>query len=231
MSAFGFHDGDNFIRNRVTISDGGGFGSRRPTLLLQRGEVGGLPVSLDALMDHLKVDDPDEEEQTVVGMALAACAFIEKRTGWVLLPTAYQVLLPAVWSGGLLVYRGPLIGEPILSVQTARDVWTDVAASDLWASRQGRQFTVRQVSGAAPLPTPWQDEDCVRLSFQCGFDAHDESTSENLPIDDGLRMVLMMVTGHYYQNREMLGAASAKNGVQAVELGADSLLGAYRQFW
>ena len=44
-------------------------------------------------------------------------------------------------------------------------------------------------------------------------------------------MLLMMVTGHYYQNREMLGAGSAKNGLQAIELGADSLLGAYRQFW
>lgn len=231
MSAFAFHDGDNFVRNRVTISDGGGFGSRRPSLILQRGAVGDLPVSLEALMDHLKVDDPDDDEETVVGMALAACAFIEKRTGWVLLPTSYEVLMPAVWTGGLLVYRGPLRGEPVLAVQTARDQWEDAPSDDVWASRQGRQFTVRQVSGAAALPSPWQAEDCVRLRFECGFDAAEESGDQTLPIDDGLRMILMMITGHYYQNREMLGAASAKNGIQAVELGADSLLGAYRQFW
>lgn len=231
MSSFAFSDGDNFVRNRVTIADGGGFGCRRPSLLLQRGEVGGLPVSIEDLMDHLKVDDPDTDEATVVGMALAACAFIEKRTGWVLLPTSYQVVMPAVWTGGLVVYRGPLRGDPVLSVQTARGVWTDVAAADIWATSQGRQFTVRQVSGAGPLPEPWQDEDCVRLRFECGFDAEDDKASDGQQIDDGLRMVMMMVTGHYYQHREMLGATSAKNGVQAVELGADSLLGSYRQFW
>ena len=50
-------------------------------------------------------------------------------------------------------------------------------------------------------------------------------------IDDGLRMLLMMVTGHYYKNREMLGLADPKYGLEAVELGAMSLLGQYRQFW
>ncbi len=230
MSAISFHDGDNFVRNRVTISDGGGFGCHRPSVVLQRRVVGGLPVNLDSLMDHLKVDDPDEEEETVVGMALAACAFIERRTGWVLLPTAYEALMPDVWTGGLLVYRGPLRDDPVLSVQTDRGVWAEVAPADIWAAPQGRQFTVRQVSGAAPTPRPWQDDDCVRLTFECGFDAADE-TGGDRPIDDGLRMLLMMVTGHYYQNREMLGAGSAKNGLQAIELGADSLLGAYRQFW
>ena len=211
MSAISFHDGDNFVRNRVTISDGGGFGCHRPSVVLQRRVVGGLPGALDALRDHLKVDDPDEEEKTVEGMALAACAFIERRTGWVLLPTAYEALMPEVWTGGLLVYRGPLRDEPVLSVQTDRGVWTDVAAADVWAAPQGRQFTVRQVSGAAPTPRPWQDDDCVRLTFECGFDAADE-TGGDRPIDDGLRMLLMLVTGHYYQNREMLGAGSAKNG-------------------
>ena len=230
MSAISFHDGDNFVRNRVTISDGGGFGCHRPSVVLQRRVVGGLPVNLDSLMDHLKVDDPDEEEETVVGMALAACAFIERRTGWVLLPTAYEALMPDVWTGGLLVYRGPLRDDPVLSVQTDRGVWAEVAPADIWAAPQGRQFTVRQVSGAAPTPRPWQDDDCVRLTFECGFDAADE-TGGDRPIDDGLRMLLMRVTGHYYQNREMLGAGSAKNGLQAIELGADSLLGAYRQFW
>nr|WP_312447160.1 hypothetical protein [Brevundimonas naejangsanensis] len=214
----------------MTISDGGGFGCHRPSVVLQRRVVGGLPVNLDSLMDHLKVDDPDEEEETVVGMALAACAFIERRTGWVLLPTAYEALMPDVWTGGLLVYRGPLRDDPVLSVQTDRGVWAEVAPADIWAAPQGRQFTVRQVSGAAPTPRPWQDDDCVRLTFECGFDAADE-TGGDRPIDDGLRMLLMMVTGHYYQNREMLGAGSAKNGLQAIELGADSLLGAYRQFW
>ena len=108
-------------------------------------------------------------------------------------------------------------------------VWDSVPDSDIWASPQDRQFTVRTISGFN-APQVWQPDDCVRLRFQCGFDAADE-TGPTFPIEDGLRMILMLITGHYYQNREMLGAADAKSGLQAVELGATSLLGAYRQFW
>lgn len=229
MTAISFQDGDNFIRNVATIMDGGGLARSRPQLLLSKGAVGGLPVSIDEIMDHLHVDDPDEERATVEGMAHAACAFIEKRTGYVLLPTEYSITMSGFWTAGLEVLRGPLRADPALEYQTARGVWEAVPDSDLWASPNDRQFTVRTIAGFN-APQVWQPEDCVRLKFTCGFDAEDESGGV-MPIEKGLRMILMLITGHYYQNREMLGAADAKYGLEAVELGATSLLGAYRQFW
>ena len=229
MNAISFQDGDNFIRNVATIMDGGGIDRCRPRLLLSKGAVGGLPVDLEEIMEHLHVDDPEDEEETVRGMAHAACAFIEKRTGYVLLPTEYSITMSRFWSGGLEVLRGPLRSDPVLEYQSDRNVWDAVPDSDVWASRQDRQFTVRTITGFN-APQVWQPEDCVRLKFSAGFDAADE-TGPTLPIEDGLRMILMLITGHYYQNREMLGAADAKYGLEAVELGATSLLGAYRQFW
>lgn len=229
MTAISFQDGDNFIRNVATIMDGGGLARSRPQLLLNKGAVGGLPVDLDEIMNHLHVDDPDEEEESVRGMAHAACAFIEKRTGYVLLPTEYSITMSRFWTGGLEVLRGPLRADPVLEYQSARAVWEPVPDSDVWATPQERQFTVRTISGFN-APQVWQPEDCVRLKFSCGFDADDESGGTR-PIEDGLRMIMLLITGHYYQNREMTGAADAKYGLEAVDLGATSILGAYRQFW
>lgn len=230
-----FADRDNFVRNMATIMDGGGLG--RPStasLVLNKTAVGALPVSLTEIMDHLRIDDDEAEQEVVAGMALAACAFIEKRTGWALLPTEYEVLMPG-WFGDLRIARGPLRGDAKLSVRTGRNTWTDVPVDDFWATSYGGEFVLRHVPGSAPMPTPWQPQDCVRLSFACGFDSYSDTVpppaSVAGPIEDGLRMVLMMVTGHYYKNREMLGVGGPANGTEVVELGATSLLGVYRRFW
>lgn len=234
MSDISFSDRDNFVRNRATIMDGGGtdFVAGRP-LLLNKLSVGALPLPLVEFMDHLRIDDDEAEEAVVAGMALAACAFIEKRTGWVLLPTEYEVVMSG-WHGDLRIGRGPLRGDCHLSVRTSRDTWTDIPDADLWTTSHGREFVLRHVEGSAQMPTPWQTQDCVRLRFACGYDSYSDITPAPAPvagpIEDGLRMILLLVTGHYYKNREMLGAGGPANGTEVVELGATSLLAAYRKF-
>ena len=94
----------------------------------------------------------------------------------------------------------------------------------------GRRGFILRALSTFDRPQLWQPEDSIRVRFSAGFDAADESGGER-PIEDGLRTILTMITGHYYANRELLGAADAVSGVQAVELGATSLLGQYRQFW
>lgn len=231
MAAISLQDSDNFIRNVATIrlADGGCVESQR--LSLRKGATGGLPVPIEEIADHLSVDCPDEEVQRLTMMAKAACAFIEKRTAYVLLPTSYSITMSHFWSGGLKVDRGPLRGDPVLSYQTGRGVWEDLPIDTVWCSREDRHFIARLPGFDSSVPQLWRDEDCVRLRFECGFDAADESGTGELPIEDGLKMILMMITGHYYKYREMLGAAEAKNGVAAVELGATSILAAYRQYW
>lgn len=226
MSQISFEDGDNFVRNRVSI-----LSSSRPWdgASLRKVSTGGLPVPIEEILDDLRVDDPDEESEVVERMCRGACAFIERRTGYTLLPTTYELLASSWWTGGLEVLLAPLRAMGTVSYQGERDVWTDVDAAVFWSSARGRSFIIRGLDGFGG-PTLWQPEDCIRISFESGFDAAEESGGDH-PIEDGLRTILLMITGHYYRNREMLGAADPKYGLEAVELGATSLLGQYRQFW
>lgn len=226
MSAISFQDGDNFIRNAVTIA---GCSRAWRGARLRKVSTGALPVPVEEIAWDLRVDDPEEEEETIERLARAACAFIERRTGYTLLPTVYELQASQWWTGGLEVLRGPFRALDAIEWQSDRDVWDQVDPLAYWTSSSARSFVLRTLS-TFDRPNLWQPEDCIRIGFQTGFDSHDETGGE-LPIEDGLRTILLMVTGHYYRNREMLGAADQKTGVEAVELGATSLLGQYRQFW
>lgn len=226
MTSISFEDGDNFIRNAVTV-----LGPRLPGrgAQLRKISTGDLPVTVDEICEDLRVDDPDDEAATVERLCRGACAFIERRTGFVMLPTVYELSASQWWTGAVDVLRGPLREVSEVEYQSDRDVWDPVDPLQFWTSREARSFKLRFLS-EFERPALWQPEDCVRVRFSAGFDAADE-TGGDLPIEDGLRTVLLMVTGHYYRNREMLGAADPKYGLAAVELGATSLLGQYRQFW
>jgi len=226
MTSISFEDGDNFIRNAVTV-----LGPRLPGrgAQLRKISTGGLPVTVDEVCEDLRVDDPDDEADTVERFCRGACAFIERRTGYVMLPTVYELSASQWWTGAVDVLRGPLREVTEVEYQSDRDVWDPIDPLQFWTSREARSFKLRFLSDF-DRPALWQPEDCVRVRFSAGFDAADE-TSGDLPIEDGLRTVLLMVTGHYYRHREMLGAADPKYGLAAVELGATSLLGQYRQFW
>lgn len=223
-----FQNNDNFIRNTVTIPIGGSF-PRCEIPAVQKVRAGELPVDVEEILIDLRVDDPEDDAETVERMARAACAFIERRTCYTLLPTEYEITLDTFALNSWKIDRGPLREVTAIEFQTARGVWEEVDPDLYWTTSGARDFTLRMLQ-AFKAPTLWQNEACVRLRFSTGFDSFSESGGD-LPIEDGLRTVLMMVTGHYYKNRELLGAADAKYGLQAVELGATSLLGSYRQFF
>ena len=233
MTAVSYHNADNFIRNCITICGSGaggrGAGGGWATRGIRKTSTGGLPVSVEEILLDLHVDDPDDEAETVERLAHGACDFIERRTGFVLRPSTFELVASSWPTSGVEIVRTPLREIAAVEYLEDRDTWAAVAASESWTSQLPRSFVLRFLPGFS-RPSLWQPEDSVRVRFAAGFDAVDE-TGGDLPIEDGLRTILLMITGHYYRNREMLGAADARNGVEAVELGATSLLGQYRMFW
>lgn len=231
MTLISFEHADNFIRNVATIKDGCDLS--RPLSfapIMTSVPLGDdLPVSIETFADHLRVDDIDAEKDVLQIMLEGAAEFLEIRTSWAMRPKRYQFHLNTLWTGGLTIHRGPLRGNVIVEVQTARDVWEPVDDNDIWPLAQGKRTKIRAVN-SWPSLTPWQDQDCIRVSFEAGFDDPTQ-TGSITPIDPGMRMLLLMIAGHYYKNRELIGTAAPKFGVEAVEIGATSILGAYRSYY
>lgn len=227
MTMISFSHADNFTRNLATIKDGGGLSLLRSYApIVTSSPVGHLPVSVEVIADHLRVDDVQAETNILEIMCEGACDFIEIRTSWALRPKRYQFYLDSLWADQLTVHRGPLRGNVKVEVYGADGTWEIVPPSKVHYVEEGRQFRVWLEDVSL---SPRRSRDGVRVSFEAGFDNGEETGSIH-PIHGGLRMLLLMITGHYYKNREIIGATTPRFGVEAVELGATSLLGAYRSY-
>lgn len=226
---FSLSNQDNFIRNMVTIRCANGFGPliSPPAAKIERDE--GLPISTDEIIADLRID-ADDEAATLERLERGACDFLERRTGLVVLPGTYQVQLRDWWIGGMTIMRAPL--RDLIGVEyLAEDrTWTAVDTDNFHVDSDLQSFTVLGLSSFA-RPSLWAEAigaQRVRLTFTAGFELPDESGSGGGPqMPDGLRTTLLMLIGHYYQNRELYLAAK----VADVEFSAGNLLGAYRQFW
>lgn len=218
-----FEDGDNFIRNQVTVKCAGGPMTSPPARKLTREE--GLPVSVEDLAEDLRLDT-DEFDATLERMERGAAAFLEKRTGFVLIPGLYQVDLDCWWTGPIQIMRGPLRDlQSITYLDSAGDSVTADLAHFYVDEPDARSFTVRSLS-TFDRPQLWAEVKRIRLTFTAGFRLPDES--EGPPeMEDGLRTCLIMLVGHYYQNRELFAAGK----LESIETSGRDLLGAYRQFW
>lgn len=217
-----FEDGDNFIRNAVTVKCAGGPLQSPPARKLTRDE--GLPVSVEDLALDLRIDSDDENE-TLERLERGAAAFLERRTGYVVIPGRYQVDLPGWWSGPLEIMRGPLRELISITYLDAAGAEATASAGGFYVESTDRTFSVRPLT-TFDRPALWSEVGRVRLTFDAGFRLPDES-GDALELEDGLRTCLTMLVGHYYQNRELFAAGK----LEAVETGGRDLLGAYRQFW
>lgn len=220
-----FHDGDNFIRNMVSVRCGGGTPWAPPARKLTR--VEDLPIPLDDLMLDLRVDS-DDEAATLERLARGAADFLERRTAYVLIPGVYQVDLDGWWPSPLSVQRGPLRTLDAIGYLDADGQEATADLAGFYVEEEDREFTVRSLS-TFTRPTLWSEVRRVRLTFSAGFQVAEEvSASGDLqPAPDGLITTWVMLVGHFYRNRELFAAGKLED----VEMGAGNLLGAYRQWW
>lgn len=183
------------------------------------------PVPVEDLMLDLRVDSDDEEE-TVRRMMRGACAFLERRTAHVLIPGSYEVDLRGWWVGELELNRGPLREVTGVRYLVDADDWASVDLADFYVRGQDRAFTIQPLT-RFDRPTLWSEAGHVQLLFDAGYRTQDESGADGPAMDDGLRTTLTMLVAHYYKNRELFAAGA----LEAVEKGAEGILGAYRQYW
>lgn len=222
MAEYSFHDGDNFIRNMVTVR---GCGWAPAIIARKLTTMEELPVSIDDLVLDLRVDS-DEEDETLARMERGAAAWLERRTGYVVSPGTYQVDLAGWWPDVAEVMRGPLRQLDSVSYLDAAGASVDADLSQFWVQEEDRSFTVKALSSFTRPPL-WSEVQRVRLTFSAGFRLPSETAPGLVALEDGLRTILIMMTGHLYKNRELFAAGK----LEALDDYGRTLLGTYRQFW
>lgn len=202
----------------------------------------GFPVTLEEIKEDLRVDSGDEDA-TIMRMARAAAAFLEIRTACSVLAGRYEAHF-ADWclAGPWEFNRWPLREVTEIAWldgrSTTTPTWRALDLTQFFIDVRSRSFLVMP-HRTFSAPAPWAPFNGIRVRFIAGWDvdlvsgetgdqvSESEDLDAPLPMDDGMRTLLMLMIGHYYENRELF--VSGK--ISDVDQGASSLLLGYRQFW
>lgn len=204
----------------------------------------GFPVSFESLARDLRID-ADDNEETVMRYARAAAAFLEIRTACSVVAGRYEAHFNDWWLHGPWEFnRWPLrevLQISYLKQNTEKDengdllppVWTDVDLAQFRIEERSRSFLImpHRTFRAPPVAAPFSG---VRVRFIAGFDIDpdplesegdqvSDSDAEPKPIDDGMRTLLTMCTGYYFDH--------PTEAPGQVEGAWDQLLAGYRHFW
>lgn len=226
---YSFSDADNFIRNLVTIRHGPGHGRNDSPPARKMSRDMGLPIPTDEIIADLRLDS-DDEEATLERLERGAADFLERRTGLVVIPGVYQIMLEHWWLGTMDVIRAPLRQLEAVEYLAEDHTWTEVDTDNFHVDDGERSFSILALSSFV-RPQLWSEARLarrIRLTFSAGYELPSESGSGDGPqMPDSLRTTLLMLIGHYYENRELFMA----DKIADVELSAGGLLGLHRQFW
>lgn len=167
-------------------------------------------VTLDEAKRHLKIffDDDDDE---IEGMIAAATAFIDgpRGIGVALSSQTWRLSLDEFPCRAIIVPLGPVTA--INSV-----VYTDEAGDEHDVAFRF-DLDAEPVKLWPPRGEEWPciccDPGALKIEFTCGY--------TELPKD--LRWAILLLVGHFYENREAVGPAASE-----IPMGVETILARYR---
>lgn len=201
----------------------------------------GFPIPIADLLLDLRVDS-DDEQRTIMRLARASAALLEKRSGISVLQGTYE----AKFSGWDFYRPWEFMRSPLrvvkeisyLDMNASPPTWVPVDLDRFFITELAKSFLIMPINGVT-LPVVSAPLHGVKVLFNAGFDIEltsgedpgDQESGEGdeveLPIEDSMRTSLTMLTAHFYENREIFAA----DKLAQVEASAGSLFAANRMFW
>ncbi len=184
------------------------------------------PVSLVDAKKHCRANDFTDDDDVLEIYLDAATRFVAARCSLVLSPSLYLLELSGWWAGRLDIQVAPV-----------RDI--SIKYSDALGAEQmveDSEFRWERTPDGAALdllpafarPTVLFDRrDAVRVEISAGFDAPDDTGSGDDPelkADPRARQSILLLTSHWYENRE----AVSQGAPVTVPLAAESLMAQLR---
>jgi len=173
------------------------------------------PVTLDEAKAHLRLDIADDDG-LLAGYILAARRWVEGQTHRALAPQTWDYVIDYAWPYKFSRQWIELPLNPVMSVTSVSYVddsgVTQTLASYQAACRENGSYIVPTYDQT--FPTVRRQPGAITVRFVAGY--------ENVPSE--LKHAIMLLAGHFYENRE---AASAKALIE-VPMSVEALVSPYR---
>ena len=174
-----------------------------------------LPVTLAEA--KVQVRETENDEDALIGALLAAAvAAVCARSGRVLATETWAVSVPGV-SGDLVLPKSPVQGVVSIGYFDAADAAAMAVVGDFYLFTDDDRAYLRPKTGKAWPITSTRD-DALTVTFTAGYAV----------IPAALRVAVLMLTAHWFTNREAVAVAG-----QPVEMpdGVAALIGQERIGW
>lgn len=178
-------------------------------------------VTLAEIKAHVRVVHNDDDA-TLTSLVKAAVSHFEVHTGILGIAfgqQSWELYYDEFPCGSLQI---PL--PPLISVASVEYLDPVSGLYVVWASSNYSVDAISRPGWVVPIddwPTPKDAVNAVKVTFTAGFGA------TNAAIPESLRLAVMMLAAHWYQNREGLGSAS---DMAALPFAVDALV-AQHKLW
>ena len=184
-------------------------------MLLRRvGDAGTRPVSLDQGKAYLRVTN-SAEDTLIAALIAAACDLVGEMSGRVLASETWAWSQPS-FSGTETLPKSPVLALTSVAYVNSAGAAITATLGNFVLYLNDDLAQISPINGA-----DWPDGDTSRpdgvtVTFTAGYTA----------LPDSLRMAVLLLLGHYYTNREAVGA-----GMEELPLSIHHLTSAYRIGW
>lgn len=180
----------------------------------------GLAVTLDQLKGHLRIED-DDENDTLNGQLAAAIEYVERECNIALAPVTFQARLDS-WFDDMRLPVSPVRDVATVSYLDGAGAEQSIAAEGWrWSRRNRRGGACVTLAEDLDLPEVYAAADqVVFVTWDAGFDLPDQSGSGDDPVlalPAVARQAVLLLAGHWYQNREDTTAGQLANLPKGVD--------------
>lgn len=177
------------------------------------------PVDIDDIAKvDLKVDSTEEDELITI-LIQAAREYVEDRTQRSLITQTRVMKLDYFpRSTELTLPFGPVQTVTTIEYYDSNGDLVPLAAGDYWVDVDSK---IARVVIKNSWPSTFDQPNAVVITYECGYGL----TGDDVPAP--LRKAILLLVGHFYENRQNVIVSGSPTGVVEIPFGAEVLLAPY----
>ena len=181
------------------------------------------PCGLAETKLHLRIEDDQTDEDTLIdGLITAARQYLEQIIARAFVTQTWQYILDAFPSGEIRLPRPPLQSVASITYKLKSGLVETLDAAHYVVDTTAEPGLIVRAPGYDWPTDELYPAGAVTVEYDAGYG--DAATD----VPRGIRQALLLLTGHWYENRETVVIGQTGN---SLPFAADALLWPYRVWW